>query len=132
MTRYAFSRFLFLRLLGFVYFCAFASLVPQIVGLVGVTAGSCRQVASDLALRVVCIGGALLSLVLVAGFVPLVAVPLLWLAYLWVSNVCGVFLRYQWDAPAARNRAPGHARCPGSRGGSACGRRSSHRVRPCG
>ncbi len=97
MARYAFSRFLFLRLLGFVYFCAFASLVPQIVGLAG-SHGIVPAGTSDLALRLVCIGGALTSLVLVAGLVPLVSVPLLWVGYLWVSNACGVFLRYQWDA----------------------------------
>ncbi len=97
MARYAFSRFLFLRLLGFVYFCAFASLVPQIVGLVG-SHGIVPAGASDLTLRFVCIGGAIVSLVLVAGFVPLVSVPLLWVGYLWISSVCGVFLRYQWDA----------------------------------
>jgi lipase maturation factor 1 len=97
MARYAFSRFLFLRLLGFVYFCAFASLVPQIVGLVGAH-GIVPAGVSDATLRVVCIGGAILSLVLIAGFVPIVSVPLLWAGYLWVSTVGGVFLRYQWDA----------------------------------
>src|SRR5688572_9275263 len=97
MASYVFSRFLFLRLLGIVYFCAFASLVPQIVGLVG-SHGIAPAGVSDTMLRAVCIGGALLSLVLAAGFVPLVSVPLLWIGYLWVSKVCGVFLRYQWDA----------------------------------
>ena len=96
MARYAFSRFLFLRLLGFVYFCAFASLVPQIVGLVGAH-GIAPAGVSDAALRVVCVGGTLLSLVLAFGFVPIVSVPLLWVGYLWASSAGGVFLRYQWD-----------------------------------
>lgn len=101
MARYAFSRFLFLRMLGFAYFCAFASLVPQIVGLVGAH-GIVPAGPSDLTLRL-CIGGALLSLVLVAGFVPRVSVPLLWAGYLWVSNACGALAKA--ERPALQSAA---------------------------
>jgi len=97
MSSYSHARWLFLRLLGLVYFCAFVSLIPQIVGLVGRN-GIMPAGASDAALRGVCIGGALLSVVLMAGCVPLLVLPLLWAAYLWLSIACGVFLGYQWDA----------------------------------
>src|SRR5262245_6204544 len=97
MSSYSHARWLFLRLLGLVYFCAFISLIPQIVGLVGRN-GIMPAGASDAALRGACIGGALLSVVLMAGYVPLLVLPLLWAAYLWLSNACGVFLEYQWDA----------------------------------
>src|SRR5262245_7925440 len=97
MATYSFSRFAFLRLLGCVYFCAFASLVPQIVGLVGQN-GILPAGPSDLALRAACIGGAVLSLVLVAGFVPIALVPVLWLAYWWLSTICAEFLAFQWDS----------------------------------
>jgi lipase maturation factor 1 len=96
MASYTFSRFLFLRLLAAAYFCAFASLVPQIVGLVG-RHGITPAGASDVALRGLSIGGVLLSVVLIAGYLPLLILPLLWAAYLWLSNACGVFLGYQWD-----------------------------------
>src|SRR5438093_1510624 len=97
MTRYGFSRWLFLRLLGLVYFCAFASLLPQVVGLVG-TNGILSAGVGDTALRVACVGGALVSLALAAGIAPIVTVPLLWLLYWWLSTVCAEFLSYQWDA----------------------------------
>ena len=94
---YGSARWLFLRLLGLVYLCAFASLAPQIVGLVGRN-GILPAGASDVALRAVCVAAALLSAVLVAGFVPVVTVPVLWLAYWWLSTACADFLAYQWDA----------------------------------
>jgi hypothetical protein len=97
MGRYAFARFVFLRLLGCVYLCAFASLIPQIVGLVGRN-GILAAGPDDAILRAACIGGALVSLVLVAGFIPIVAVPLLWLLYWWLSTIGAEFLSYQWDA----------------------------------
>ena len=78
MSRFCVSRFVFLRLLGCVYLCAFGSLVPQIVGLVGRN-GILPAGPSDAVLRAACIGGSLVSIVLIAGFVPIVAVPLLWL-----------------------------------------------------
>ena len=97
MSTYSRSRFLFLRLLGCVYLCAFGSLVPQIVGLVGRN-GILPAGPSDAVLRAACIGGSLISGVLIAGFVPIVAVPLLWLLYWWLSTIGAEFLSFQWDA----------------------------------
>jgi len=97
MATYSRARFVFLRLLGCVYFCAFASLVPQIVGLVGQN-GILPAGSDDAVLRAACIGGSLLALVLVAGFIPIVAVPLLWLLYWRLSTIGADFLSYQWDA----------------------------------
>ena len=94
---HALARWLFLRLLGLVYFCAFASLAGQIVGLVG-SRGILPAGVSDITLRAVCVGGAAVSAGLMLGILPIVAVPLLWLLYLWLANVCGEFLWYQWDA----------------------------------
>jgi hypothetical protein len=54
--------------------------------------------ASDGFLHVLCSGGAILSLLLFAGILPVLILPLLWLAYLSVSIVCLDFLSYQWDA----------------------------------
>jgi hypothetical protein len=97
MSRFCVSRFVFLRLLGCVYLCAFGSLVPQIVGLVGRN-GILPAGPSDAVLRAACIGGSLVSIVLIAGFVPIVAVPLLWLIYWWLSTIGADFLSFQWDA----------------------------------
>ena len=94
---HAFSTWLFLRLLAFVYFCAFASLAVQIVGLVGAH-GILSAGVADATLRGVCIAGVAPSIVLVLGFVPILILPLLWGGYLWLSNVSGEFLSYQWDA----------------------------------
>jgi lipase maturation factor 1 len=97
MSSFSTSRFMFLRLLGCVYLCAFASLILQIAGLVGRN-GILPAGPGDAILRAACIGGALVSLVLVAGFIPIVAVPLLWLLYWWLSTIGAEFLSYQWDA----------------------------------
>jgi hypothetical protein len=118
---FVFSRRLFLRLLGVVYFIAFASLGVQITGLVGshgilpigellararATAGIEAFHAlptllwfssSDAMLRLLCWGGAALSLLLVAGVVPVAASALLWLFYLSVTVAGQVFLEFQWD-----------------------------------
>jgi len=97
MSSFGISRWLFLRLLGIVYLCAFASLIPQIAGLVG-PGGILPAGVSDAVLRAVCVGGAAAGLGLAAGIAPLVTVPLPWLLYWWLSNNCGEFLSYQWDA----------------------------------
>ena len=97
MSSFSTARFVFLRLLGCVYLGAFASLIPQIVGLVGRN-GILPAGPGDTILRAACIAGSLVSLVLVAGFIPIVAVPLLWLLYWWLSTIGADFLSYQWDA----------------------------------
>ncbi len=97
MTQYTIARWLFLRLLGVVYLCAFGSLAVQIAGLVGPT-GILPSGLSDSVLRAICVSGVVLALALIAGILPLVSCALLWTGYLWLSNLCGEFLWYQWDA----------------------------------
>ena len=116
------TRRLFLRLLGAVYFVAFASLAVQITGLVGehgimpagpyldwahsiYGAGAWRLLptvfwlgASDGALKLAAWGGAMLSLLLIFGVAPLATLVLLWVLYLSLSVVGQDFLNFQWDA----------------------------------
>ena len=114
---------LFLRLLGGVYLCAFASLAVQIIGLVGASgiapagqllefvrdrAGASAPLvlptlfwvtgASDWALRAMCGAGAIAAALLVAGRFRSWAALAAWLAYLSLVNVGDVFLSFQWDA----------------------------------
>src|SRR5437764_13644473 len=118
---YVLSRWLFLRLLGLVYLIAFVSLALQVTGLVGehgilpATAfldrtralyggaayrlfpTACWLGAGDGALRVLCWGGAALSLLVVAGVAQAPVLALLWACYLSVSVVGQTFLWFQWD-----------------------------------
>jgi hypothetical protein len=120
---YARATWLFLRLLGVVYLAAFWSLSTQILGLIGhdgiVPADRLMQAvasslpgttrfwmfptlawisAGDAALRLLCAGGVVLSLFLIAGVLPVVVLPVLWLFYLSLSVAGQDFLSYQWDA----------------------------------
>src|SRR4051794_4876118 len=102
---YAFAGWLFLRLLGMIYFAAFLSLATQITGLVGVrgilpaveflhsrrhwgpsrfwrTPTLCWLNTSDWFLCFLCWSGVALSLLLMAGVIPLACLILLWLCYL--------------------------------------------------
>src|SRR5439155_2158437 len=54
--------------------------------------------ASDTSLQALCIAGAALASLLVAGILSSIVLPLLWLTYLSLSVVCREFLSYQWDA----------------------------------
>ncbi|HTL17902.1 MAG TPA: lipase maturation factor family protein [Patescibacteria group bacterium] len=117
---FALAGWLFLRLLGVVYFAAFGSLAIQIRGLVGRDGllparellaarrhlGKSRFWrlptilwinSSDVALLVLTWGGACLAVALVLGFMPIVVLALLWIFYLSLFNVGGLFLSYQWD-----------------------------------
>ena len=118
---YVLVRWVFLRALGAVYFCAFASLWPQILGLIGrrgflpaqdfldavaALAGPERYHlvptllwlgASDHALRLVCAAGMLLSLLLTGGVLPVPTLAGLWLLYLSLVSVGQDFLGFQWD-----------------------------------
>ena len=120
-STYARATWLFLRLLGIVYLVAFWSLGDQILGLSGHDGilpvdrylASARAwpglerfwlfptlawaSTSDAWLRAMCIGGAALASLLVAGILPSVVLPLLWLTYLSLSVVCREFLTFQWD-----------------------------------
>ncbi len=114
-------RRLFLTLLGIVFAIAFASLGVQAEGLFGSDGilpgcpllelvrerlGSAAYVriptlywvhCSDAAIRAACTAGVLLSLLLCAGVMPSLVAGLLWLLYLSLSSIAGVFLGYQWD-----------------------------------
>ena len=122
---YALANWVFLRVLGLVYLFAFASLATQILGLVGhdgilPAAPYMEQArkaladigvdrfrllptltwfsASDVFLRGLCVSGAAVAVMLIAGILPAIALPLLWLLYLSLSTVGRDFLSYQWDA----------------------------------
>jgi hypothetical protein len=120
-STYARATFLFLRLLGIVYFAAFASLAVQVRGLIGhagllpaapylndvaAVAGAERfwQLptlawlgAGDTALVWLCLAGCGLAALLVAGILPAIVAPALWLTYLSLVVVSRDFLAFQWD-----------------------------------
>jgi predicted DCC family thiol-disulfide oxidoreductase YuxK len=115
-------RALFLRLLGVVYLCAFVSLWPQILGLMGGTGilpvedlmraateqltgfnrwhqlpTFCWLSASDASLTFQCAAGTLLSVLLIIGLFPALVVPLLWLLWLSLTVVGRDFMAFQWE-----------------------------------
>ena len=116
------TRRLFMRALALVYFCAFASMSVQIIGLVGRdgiwpaerTVEMARTLygndllhnqptlfllnASDAALRGACWAGMGLSVALLLGIAPPLVAALLWVGYLSIAVVGGPFLNFQWDA----------------------------------
>ena len=116
------TRWLFLRLLGCVYLAAFASLCPQILGLVGAHGilpahnflGAVAQNlgperyrlfptlawfnSSDGFLMLLTGGGAVLSLLLIFGVAPGPVSLLLWVFYSSLVTVGQDFLSFQWDA----------------------------------
>lgn len=120
-TSFCFSRWLFLRALGCIYLIAFLSLWVQVHGLIGSNgilpadqflAAVGQQVGtsgyhlvptlfwlnpSDLCLHLLCAGGVVLSLVLIAGFFPTWTLVGLWAFYLSLVSVGQVFLSFQWD-----------------------------------
>ena len=115
-------RGVFLRLLGFVYLIAFASLAVQIQGLIGERGilpaapflGWAHSVygaeayrllptlfwldAGDTALRAATWSGSALGLLLMFGVRPRLLLVLLWLLYLSLAVVGQDFLSFQWDA----------------------------------
>ena len=120
-TTFCFSRWLFLRALGCIYLIAFLSLWVQIHGLIGsngilpadqfLTAvreqvGTASHYLvptlfwlnpSDLCLHFLCAGGVVLSLILIAGFLPPFTLAGLWVFYLSLVSIGQVFLSFQWD-----------------------------------
>jgi hypothetical protein len=118
---YVLSTWLFLRLLGLVYLMAFASLAVQIKGLLGErgilpVANLCQHNQQG-ALGLFCqlptlcwwnssdrflVGqtwaGIVLALLCIVGLAPVPVLLALWLLYLSLVNVSGIFLAYQWDA----------------------------------
>jgi lipase maturation factor 1 len=119
--QYTLTAFLFLRLFGLIYLCAFVSFAVQAQGLIGShgilpvadlvstlnhSAGAerFRQLpmvfwlnSSDRALDAVCWGGAVLALLLVCNVLPRLCLPLLFLLYLSLLNAGQEFMTYQWD-----------------------------------
>jgi len=127
LPSYGLVRSIFLRFLGVIYLSAFVSLGTQINGLIGRNGIEpadqylklvnqqldhahigivryqwlptlCWFNCSDGFLQLLCWGGALVSLLLVAGMAPVLCLVLLWVAYLSLSVVGSVFLSFQWDA----------------------------------
>jgi hypothetical protein len=119
---FSLASWLFLRLLGLVYFFAFLSLATQILGLMGQhgilpareflamlesRVGPERYWffptlawlnSSDTALRVMSVGGALGSLLLIFDLAPILVLSLLWILYLSLVTVGQDFLSFQWDS----------------------------------
>jgi predicted DCC family thiol-disulfide oxidoreductase YuxK len=101
------TRSVFLRGLAVVYFIAFASLVPQLVGLVGEHGiVPAREVVptvmsinvTDAFLRILPWAGIVLAAMLFVRVVPMVAVVGLYVLYLHVSMIGQDFFTFQWDA----------------------------------
>lgn len=116
------TRWLFLRLLGVIYLVAFLSLWTQIDGLIGNDGilpaerylnairdqvGLGRYLAfptlcwlndSDAFLHILCGGGVFLSLLLIVGVAPVLALIGMWVFYLSLVTVGQSFLSFQWDA----------------------------------
>ncbi len=115
------GRWLFLRLLGVIYFLAFVSLWSQVDGLIGShgilpAAEFLRSIAervgperfwwlptlgwwnaSDWFLRLLCGGGAGLAVLLFCGVAPRLVSAALWVAYLSLGTLGQDFLSFQWD-----------------------------------
>jgi lipase maturation factor 1 len=116
------AHWLFLRALGLIYLIAFASFGSQLGGLIGSNgilpaadylqwmadhAGAQRLWlaptvfwlnAGDTALQLVCIAGAILSALLLAGFERRALLALLFVLYLSLVSVGQDFMAYQWDS----------------------------------
>lgn len=117
---------LFLRMLGVVYVVAFVSLWTQVAGLVGdhgilpvanflenarkyfaVVEPQSSPVWNiptlmwlsphDGLLHLLCAAGTLISLMLIAGWMPMPSLVLLWVLYLSLFHAGQVFLSFQWD-----------------------------------
>ncbi|TMC58163.1 MAG: lipase maturation factor family protein, partial [Chloroflexi bacterium] len=115
------ARWLFLRALGLIYLIAFASFGSQVTGLIGargiLPAGDYLQWtaqqnglraywlvptvfwlnASDAALQLVCIVGAILSAILLIGFAHRLLLLALFVLYLSLVSAGQDFMAFQWD-----------------------------------
>ena len=127
LPTYSLVRWVFLRLMGIIYLIAFISLGTQMSGLIGSNGISpagqfmesarshfnqehvgleryhvlptlCWYSASDGFLHFLCLAGVALSILLILNLAPAPCLFLLWLIYLSLTAVCGVFLGFQWDA----------------------------------
>ncbi|HJT80611.1 MAG TPA: lipase maturation factor family protein [Chthoniobacterales bacterium] len=115
------TRLWFLRGLGLVYLVAFISLWLQVDGLIGQNGilpiaeflpnihqqlgdGAVRLLptlcwlnSSDAFLHFLCAGGVIVSLLLIAGVLPVVCLTLLFVSYLSLSIAGQTFFYFQWD-----------------------------------
>ncbi|HTR41692.1 MAG TPA: lipase maturation factor family protein [Pseudomonadales bacterium] len=121
---YFLSRWIFLRLVGFIYLIAFVSLWTQIIGLIGhngivpvdqyLPAAKeqcevqglnpfyqlptlCWINSSNGFLEFQCGAGVLLAILLIVGIAPAPALALLWVLYLSLTTAGNYFLQFQWD-----------------------------------
>ena len=118
---YLLARWLFLRGLGLTYLLAFLSLWPQVDGLIGPDGilpygiylrAAHQQLGADAyhlvptlawlhpegtIAAVLCGAGVGLSVLLLAGLLPVPVLVLLWATYLSVVSIGQVFLAFQWD-----------------------------------
>ena len=118
---YFWARRWFLRALGLIYLIAFVSLWVQVDGLIGSDGISpikqflpavqerlggraywllptlCWFNSSNAFLHFLCAGGVALSLLLIAGFVPVVSLIALFVFYLSLTIAGQTFLSFQWD-----------------------------------
>jgi len=119
---FSLASWLFLRLLGIVYFFAFLSLITQILGLMGhdgilpaqeflamlaARVGPERYwffptlawlSSSDTTLLVMSAGGVVGSILLIFDIAPILVSSLLWVLYLSLVTVGQDFLSFQWDS----------------------------------
>ncbi|MBI1871358.1 MAG: lipase maturation factor family protein [Chlamydiae bacterium] len=118
---YFLTQWLFLRLLGIIYFIAFVSLGTQILGLVGqdgiLPAHSFLEAVkkhfgsqiyhllptlawvntSDVFLKYLCTAGTFLSVLVITGIAVIPSLLILWVLYLSLMIVGQAFLSFQWD-----------------------------------
>jgi predicted DCC family thiol-disulfide oxidoreductase YuxK len=116
------ATWVFLRLMGAVYFVAFLSLATQVLGLIGQNGilpakeflalvnsrvGSERYWffptlawlnSSDTMLQVMSVSGMIGSLLLIFDIAPILLLSLLWMLYLSLVTVGQDFLAFQWDS----------------------------------
>ena len=123
---YFLTRWIFLRALGLIYLVAFVSLWTQVPGLIGhngilpahdfmsditqacdaqgiglerfhLVPTLCWLDSSDYSLQFQCAAGTLFAVLLIFEIAPALSLALLWLFYLSLTTVGGVFLEFQWD-----------------------------------
>jgi predicted DCC family thiol-disulfide oxidoreductase YuxK len=118
---YLWARRWFLRTLGVIYLIAFVSLWVQVDGLIGsdgiapvnqflpavheqlggraysLLPTLCWFNSSNVFLHFLCVGGVVLSLLLIAGVVPVVSLIALFVFYLSLTIAGQTFLSFQWD-----------------------------------
>lgn len=119
---HAFTRLVFLKGLGLIYLLAFASLLPQIIDLIGTDglspAGSFLQSLTerfgdqapllapslfwlqptDVVIQALCLMGLIGAFLTILGILPAVSLLICWICYLSLVSIGMPFLSFQWDA----------------------------------